>query len=245
MTDNNTDHSETPTNVLEELVGPGKKFASVEDLAKSKKEADAFIDKLKEENQEARTALADALKKAEEGATVSDLLKEFRGSTSNSGDNQDLSEEHFQELVTKIVEKREAEKTKAARREESLNPVRQKVNGDQEAVDLFIAEKAKELGMPKESLLSLAETSPKAFTSLVLGASSTPPQGSTSGLPGRKNTGALNPSTEMEINGHKTKAWYDKQRAEMGTSRFLGDIRLQNQILKDRTALGDKFYGGT
>ena len=35
---------------LQELVGEGKKFKSIEDLAKSKVEADRFIDKLKSEN---------------------------------------------------------------------------------------------------------------------------------------------------------------------------------------------------
>ena len=40
--------------ILDALVGEGKKYANLEELAKGKAEADSFIDKLKDENSDLR-----------------------------------------------------------------------------------------------------------------------------------------------------------------------------------------------
>ena len=53
----NTPTGDTNPSPLAELVGDGKKFQTVEDLAKGKQESDAFIVKLQDENAQAIAAL--------------------------------------------------------------------------------------------------------------------------------------------------------------------------------------------
>ena len=65
---------------------------------------------------------------------------------------------------------------------------------------------------------------------------------STSGLPGKLETGNLRTDTTvMEIEGHKTKAFYDEKRKEMGTRKFLDNHKLQNQMMADGLALRERF----
>lgn len=231
----------TTTSVLDELVGPGKKFATVEDLAKGKLEADTFIDKLKDENRQFVEELETMTKKVEEGSTVSELLKEFREKSSQGGDNQNLTEEALREYITKFLEGREETQTRDSNRDKGNKLVLGLVNGDEEAAKKYITDRAKELRMSEASLVELSETSPEAFARLVTDVTSTVP-GSILDIPGRQNSLHAPAGVQMEIDGYRTKAWYDKQRKEMGNLKFLKNHSLQNQMLKDAQALRERFY---
>ena len=75
--------SSTQADPLAELVGDGKKFATVNDLARGKLEADSFIEKIKAENNELRVLLKHTEGKISQAATVEDILKRV-GSGSNT-----------------------------------------------------------------------------------------------------------------------------------------------------------------
>ncbi len=230
-------------NYLKELVGPDKKFKTVEDLAKGKAEADVFIAKLQEENQEAR----DALKKAEEAGeskeSIAELIKALREgqNSDDTGDNQTLTTEELESKVKSILQGETRKATADENRRKGNELVLQKTKGDVDAAKAYVAERAKQLGMTGKELAELSERSPEAFAKLIdIDPSTT--QGGITNVDG-VNTDALSSNnTVEEVDGHKTKAYYDKLKKEMGIRAYLSDLNLQQQYLKDAMALGDERF---
>lgn len=230
-------------NPVESLVGEGKKFKTVEELARGKMEADAFIEQLKEENHMA----VEELKKLQEGTNnetkVADLIKAVKEAASqqqdSEGDNQ-LSEEALSERIREIMRGESAKQTAERNRAKGNELVLQKVGGDSEAAKLFVAERAKALGMSPSKLAELSEISPEAFAKLIdaKGTSSTSGTVSLQGSNPRAMDSHANTET---IDGRHTKAYYDRVRSEMGTVKYLQDRRLQKQYLDDAMALGERF----
>jgi len=218
---------------LEALVGEGKKFKTPQDLAKSKLEADAFIEQLKSENAEMRSQLEEAMAKVDKGATVADILKQMNQASSKEGNQSQLTSEDIQKLIDSRVEERDVMKTRRANREKALNEVRNKFMGDEAKAKEFIQTEAQRLGLSPKDLGALSETSPQAFARL-LGLQST--QRGFGGIPDTKG------SLESGATAHGTvrnKSYYDKLKADLGPKFF--EPAIQTQRMKDRLALGDKY----
>jgi len=240
MTD--TNHSDNGgTNPLTELVGPDKKYKSIEELAKSRKEADAFIEQLKEENRIAREELAALAKDSTSEATVSELIKLVKKGR-DSGETKDdkPSDDELTQKVLDIIKGDAKERQRALNREEGESLVLAKFNGDVEAANAHKTMKAKEYGMSVERLTALSEESPALFAKIVEVELRNGNQSPTT-LGSARNTQQHAGPVE-EIDGAKTKAYYDRVRKEMGPRKYLSDLSLQKQILRDRTKLGDRFY---
>ena len=45
----------------------------------------------------------------------------------------------------------------------------------------------------------------------------------------------------MEVDGHRTKAYYTKLKAELGPAKYWRDTKIQGAYHKDAMALGDRF----
>lgn len=238
-----TDHSDKTTSALEELVGEGKKFADAEALAKGKLESDNFIEQLKKEKQEALEAYDAAKKEAGKQATIADLIKEIRNETQQSPDrgNQSLSDEDFQEKVRSIVRGDLDSDRRNANRERGNELVLRKVDGNVEAAKAFVAERAKELGTTPSKLRELSEESPAAFAKVMELGTSTAPASIASLQDSGVNTQNLNSAKVEEVQGHKTKAYYDRMKKEMGVRKYLDDHKLQNKMMEDAIALGERF----
>lgn len=235
-----TDNSETTASALEELVGEGKKFADAEALAKGKKESDNFIEQLKQEKQEALDALGEATKEGDKTKTLADLVEAVQAAQKAEGDgNQPLSEEDFQEKVRTIVKGDSDTATRDSNREKGNALVLQKVNGNVEAAKLYVTERAKALGTTPAKLRELSEDSPDIFAKAMELDTSTAPTG-TAQLP-NVNTNNLDPVVTEEVEGHKTKAFYDRKKKEMGVVKYLDDHALQNAMMADAIALGERF----
>ena len=235
MTDDTLDQG----NPLETLVGPGKKFSTVEELAKGKLEADAFIEQLKSEKQQVLDELAKHDKTDKDQHTIADLIKEFRKPDSESEGQPAITDEELQEKIKAIMLGEETSRTRELNRDKGNTLVLAKVNGNAEAAKTFIAEKAKELGITPSDLTNLSETSPIAFAKVIGVDQSTSQQG-TANLKG-VNTQFESGAARLEIDGHKTKAWYDQQKSTLGVARYIGNNKLQLQYLKDAQALGERF----
>lgn len=231
---------ESEPSVLDQLVGEGKKFKTLDDLAKGKLEADAFIEKLKEENQMALEELTKLQGKEEEGTKIKELLDLVKNQNTESKDNQ-AEEVDLDAKIREILQGVSSEQTAKANRDKGNALVLDKVGGDKEAAKTFVAERAKQLGLQPKDLADLSERSPEAFAKLI--GSENKGQSSTGSLPGGANSQAMgNTSNANEtIEGHHTKAYYDRMRKEMGTRKYLADHRLQNQLMKDAMALGSRF----
>ncbi len=149
---------------LTELVGEGKKFKSVEELAKGKAYADSAIDVLKRKlddlNKElnTRVSLEQFLDKQKNPAVVTPPV------VPPVEQNAGLDDSTLEERLLKILETREAQKTTESNAQR-VQRVLVEQFGDQ--AQHLINNKAKELGMSTQALKELASKTPTAFFRLV------------------------------------------------------------------------------
>jgi hypothetical protein len=227
--------------VLEDLVGEDKKFKTLEDLARGKLEADAFIEKLKEENAMALAELEKYGSKEEENAKVSDLIKAVQESAKQDSEgNNQMTDEDLSEKIREIMKGETEAQTRAQNRDKGNKLVLEKVSGDVEAAKIFVAERARELGISPSRLAELSEVSPDAFAKLIDSESSISSRGK---VPLQdRNPQALKHSSSVEtVEGRHTKAYYDRMRKELGTVKYLQNRKLQKAYLDDAMALGERF----
>ncbi len=230
--------------VLDQLVGDGKKFANIEALAKGKADADAFIEKLANENKELRgiiTAQDSRVAKLESRLSILDRLGDRSdeggddnrdADTSNNTQKGDTPPSGLSETdALKLIERHDTEKQHKANRQ-YVDGVLAKQLGSEAAA--FVKQRGAELGLSEQALVQLATTSPKAFLSM-LGLAAE----STSQNPMYKGTGSTASSNSKAPTRNKT--YYDKLKSEMGAKKFAFDRGIQIQMHKDMLAMGDAF----
>lgn len=236
-----TDGENTEQSILDELVGEGKKFKTVEDLAKGKLESDAFIEQLEGENKTVREKLAELEGASGESATVADLIKAVRDADAKSGETSEvtnLTDEELAEKVRSIMHGESEAQTRARNREQANQSVLEKVGGDEVAAKTYLEERARQLGLTVAALGELGERSPTAFAELMN--SKLPVNApSVSSIRGQ-NTQTEARNAEV-IDGHHTKAYYDRLKKEIGPAKFWNDPKIQGAYYKDALALGDRF----
>ena len=116
-------------------------------------------------------------------------------------------------------------------------------DGKVDAGRQLVAERARQLGMSPAAMVELSESSPDAFAALLNVQGTAPDSGSVLDLGGSVNTDALGlgGGPAMEIDGFKTKAWFDAQRKEMGHVKFLNDGNIQRELSKSMNGFGERF----
>jgi hypothetical protein len=226
------------SSLIDELVGEGKKFATIEDLAKGKLEADSFIEQLQGENKLTREQLIELEGKTNKQATIAELIDVVKGSNKQETEegNQPISDDILSKKIEEILGNKTVEQTRETNYKQANQAVLDKVNGDVEAAKSYVAERAKQLGTSVEKLKALGEESPVAFRELMKLDPST-------GSPGVTSLAGVTPpqNTPLVIEGHKTKAYYDQLKKEIGPQKYWSDTKIQAQYLKDATALEDRF----
>jgi hypothetical protein len=246
--------TDTDSDILGSLVGPGKKFASVEDLAKGKLQADLFIKKTTDENAQLRQVVADLSKETDTSAALKQLVEHLMtkgtpapgdkppqsngADTSNSRDNQlGLTRDD----VVALLKQSERDKVAQANRTEA-NRKLHSMYGDK--APTVLANKARDLGLSVDNLKALAESSPKAFSAMLgLDTNEAPPSASRPGAAGR---GSVNSAAALRKDVHNNTGlrgtkYYEKLKNEMGIRKFVLDTGLQLQMHKDMELLGDEF----
>lgn len=236
-----TDQSVDKT-ALEQLVGEGKKFATVEDLALGKIKSDSHIQQLEGEAELSRKQMAEIEGSNKQSEQVAELLAAVRKHQEvkpDEGDNQ-LSAEDLRKNVIEIMQGETNAQTRASNRELANQSVLDKVDGNVEAARTYIAERAKQLGMTPDALAELGETSPEAFTKLVeIDTKQTTP--SISGISGVTTETLDGTPRDLMVDGTHTKAYYDKLKSEIGIRAYWSDPKIQGKYLKDAEKLGDRF----
>lgn len=239
MTDNvtpNPDSSESSTEgVFEQLVGPGKKFATKEDLAKGKLNSDSFVDKLTDETKQLRDLLAAQMQEIETLKAKSSILDRMNVQSAPSQEPSPdkptvagLSQDDVLKLIEVSKQKELAEKNIL----ETEQTLRKTLGADAVA---FIRQKSVELGMDVEGMYQIATRSPTAFYNM-LGIN---PNGASNGSMYVGN------STDSKNKGGtqiRNKAFYDDMAVKMGRQKFVMDRNIQLQLHKDMQALGDAFF---
>jgi len=231
---------------LQELVGEGRKFKSIEDLAKSKVEADRFIDKLKSEND----ALRKLVKDSERTTTMTNAIERLLASVTKSEDessNQPAAPSQLPvtnpeapakaisaEDVVKIVHAVEEQRRMAANEQQALGNLNKKY-GDK--ADEILTSRAAELGMDKKMLVDMARRNPKAFSRLIGEDSQTNVIGANVSPRNSAAVSGANPVNSTVRNA----AYYENLKKTMGTKKFVLDRSLQVQMHNDMTALGERW----
>lgn len=241
MTDNifkeatNPPASTQTTGSVEALVGEGKKFATVEDLAKGKAEADAYIVQLQGEARGLRSDLDQRL-------SAEDLLAEIRkerkeqlsaaaaieqGNTTPPQEPVDIAS-----LVNQTIENREVQQT-AAQNLSTVDTKMKELYGEK-AQEVMVS-KAKEAGVSVTFLQTIAEQSPKAFYN-ALGLSATK-QTTPSATTGSVDTAAFH--NQQPSGGLSTWADFEKLRTENPKLYWKPDT--QNRLMRARQEKGESF----
>lgn len=228
--------------LLNSLVGDGKKFRTVEDLAKSKVESDSFIEQLKRENAEARRALAEAENKLKDSAGLERLVDSLKNNQGKDGSGNQptppVSLEDLQKLVRAVTTEEKQKELRSANKSE-VDKALIKAKGTPEKAAEFVREQAVKLGLSPTQVRELSETSPAAFITL-FGL-----QVEQDRKPILRPGPALNSEAalrEMDSSGKRTYSWYEAKRKEMGAAKFFGDFALQRQKQQDMRAMGAAFY---
>lgn len=230
--------------VLDTLVGEGKKFDNVEALAQGKAKSDEHITTLETELAELKSKLEGSESTEEKNATIQDLIEAVKTQTKNPEGSEaaaTLSADELQDIVRSIVTGDREADTKALNRRLGNELVLKRVDGNVEAARAFVAERAAQLGMSPAALAELSETSPSAFAALIDPSESTASSGSLSQLPS-VNTDVLSQDTRaMEIDGFKTKAWFDAKKKELGHVKYLHTQSVQRELTRSMNGLGERF----
>lgn len=245
-TPNEPTSTDPSTSYLEQLVGEGKKYANVEELAKGTFHANGFIDHLKTEQGQ----LKDELDKR---MTLEDILSEKQQATDPT-----VNPEPVQQVDTPPAVPQEEpkdldlgaqirqimqEQSKADTADKNIETVLDTLMttyGDPNKARDEVARKAADLGVDRQTLMDVASKSPKAFYELTGLKASSAPQ--SVGTQGDVNTTALETQRPNHGNAPQegTYAHYQALRRENPKEYF--SSKVQNEIMKQALSKGDAFY---
>tara|TARA_R110002012_G_scaffold319825_1_gene541483 strand:+ start:12174 stop:12884 length:711 start_codon:yes stop_codon:yes gene_type:complete len=220
--------TEETTTFLDQLVGEGKKFKTVEDLAKGKAEADTLIEemKAKAEDYKEQDYAKQLLEKMESKTTVPPVQTPEPNKGPNDVTPPQVAPEDIESLVNKTLLAREHQ-SKLEANIASVNVVLDKEYGTE--AEAKVLEVASNLGMSKDNLQKLAAESPDAFLQLMGKKREASPTIPSSEV----NTSNLNPN-------QRDFAYYNKLRKE--SPKSFSSPSIQRQMMEDKAKLGDKFF---
>ncbi len=246
MTDTIFTETNTETSYLETLVGDGKKYKTIEDLAKGYANLEPHADSVKRELSELRAELEDRL-------NVKALLEETRRHAAPPLVQQESTRQDTQpardpalsdeELVARIQEVTKAEKEQELRTRNVQSVAEHLISvlGSQEKANEVVNAKAVELGVPVSWLQDMAAKSPKAFFTTV-GVDSAPKPTGTAPQ-GQVNTAALGANASNPGVKPGTYRYY-RELQTVDPKRYFTP-KVQNQMMKDAldaAARGENFY---
>jgi|15BtaG_2_1085339.scaffolds.fasta_scaffold00834_4 hypothetical protein len=220
------------TTLVDELVGEGKKFKTVEDLAKGKQESDTFITELQAKLTNAEAELQKQDYASELLATLQDKTAQLEPNpvvnSLNTNDQPALSAEDLKSLVETTLSEREQSAITSSNLK-AVEDAMTKAYGTEASVK--VKEKATELGMSVEDLQTIASKSPSLFLQTM----GQPPQQADPMVSSTVHTDNLNLSSTK-----RDSTFYRKLRKE-NPDRYRS-ATVQAQMFDDRVALGDSFY---
>lgn len=214
-----------------ELVGEGKKFKEVKDLARGKVESDRYIDILKKKNDElikelnTRTSLdtfLDQMKAQKE--TNSHVAEPVQP---NGQQTQALDDSSLEAKLNDLLARREAQRTQETNVDKVTRVLTEQYGND---AQLVINHKAQEVGMSPKELQQLASRSPQAFFKLV-GVSESAPQ---SQHPVAPRSG-VNSLAQPQSSGLRDSKYYENMKRTDPKKYF--DDKTTVAMMRDRAEL--------
>lgn len=225
-----------PSDLLSELVGEGKKFKTVEDLARGKLEADSFIQRITQENK--------ALREAMDNDTPDVVLAKINGLLSTRGSentanqqasNQSQSKEpSLEEKVLTLLNSREMEQNRK-KNVETFNQTVNRAFGDKTAD--VVATRLTELDMDPQLFNTMVEKNPQAALK-VLGLKEPAPSQST--LQGSAVNTEAYFGNDNKGGEKQNFAYFNKLRRELKEGYYTPEV--QKQVFEARKKLGEDFW---
>lgn len=234
MTDNPFETTSDDKNYLEELVGEGKKFKTIEDLAKGKYQSDDYIEVLKAEitAKEAelknKMALEDFYQKItnKPADTVTTEGQPFVNEPVEANSNQDIDKK-----ILDTLKQIESERTTKVNEQAVIDKIKE-VWGNEYSKKL--EETAKTLGLSKEYLQNVARQSPTAFFKLTdLDQNRSAPGGTA--VP----TSTVNLGRNSDGSRRDAKYYRELKRTNPSLYR---DPKTQVQMQQDAFRLGEAYF---
>lgn len=233
---------------LEALVGEGKKYATVEDLAKGALHAQNHITTLeaeaaaREQELASRAAVEELLRK---NASDQTLLtppapsEQPPAETTPPTSVPEVPKQELADLIREVMSKDQAEHNKASNLEKSVSGL-DKVTGSREKTQQLIAAKAAELKVSAAFLQNIAETSPAAFFTTMNVVPPSQPNTNVAPSSNDVNTQTLqNQANSQRASQPGTKEYYDNIRKNDPVTFK----RVQKQMYADAQKDPDKFFG--
>lgn len=218
-------------NYLEALVGEGKKFKTVDDLAKGKAESDSYIETLKQENESLKL-------KAAEGKSVAELLEALKQDKNPIMDNPldkgtqtppALKEEDIAKIALETLNKSETERRIKSNYDASVAKMREVWGND---ANKKLVEVASALSVSIDDLVEVARKSPNAFYQMTgLNADRSVPGG----------TVAPKGTVNLGTNTKKRDAAYYRDLKVQNPSLWK-DTKTQIQMHRDAQSIGEDFF---
>lgn len=211
-----------------ELVGEGKKFKDVSQLAKGKFESDQYIAMLTKKLDELKTELntrtsLDAFLDKMKTDKITGQPEPV--ATPSDQPSVALDDSILEAKLAEILSKKEQQTTQASNLEKVTSALQQQF-GDQ--AKLVLNHKAKEVGMSVQALQSLAAQSPEAFFRLVGVQNNVP-----SGVATPKNT--VNSFASEPMSVVRDSKYYEKLKRENPTKYFSNQTTVE--MIKDMQSL--------
>lgn len=248
LLDNNSD---LPTidpnkNYVEELVGEGKKFKTIEDLARGKYEADAFLKTMQMRQDELRKDYLKVQEEAESRAKLADLIDQLskRQTQSSSDFNHNandlinekpgLKPEDVESLIDARLVTRETQK----RYSDNYNLVKAKLqerfgNNYQSTV----SEQIEDLGITSEEFTEMARRSPKVLLK-TLGLDQPVQREQYQNPLQSQQRGTFKPTS------NEKRTWSYYQNLKKNDPKSYSDPKTTVQMHKDYAELGASFEDG-
>lgn len=228
-------------NPLDHLVGEGKKFKTVEDLAKGKLYSDLFVAKLEQDtksHKDRADQIEAELATLKSRATETVNMVNNEAATPPSSNNTNVTDDKLD--IDSLVDKRLASIRDTEKRQANMDMVRETL--ERNLGDKYV-EHMNKLGdeYGKEYLLKMAQENPKAFLKLANVETSTPTSGRTTADLFSPPANAINTSAKAmqgePVKGHK----YYHELRRTDPKKFNSP-----EIFKERlaaiTRLGDDYY---
>lgn len=227
MSDINVFSEQTPPNPLDALVGEGRKYKSVEDLAKAVEFKEQHINQIEAENAQYRANLQEQIELQRQRSQEAPPPPQ-------SGQGQ--SEVDLEQRIRNTLEQTDREKRVAT----NVNEVSQKlvdVYGTPEKANEVVKQKAAELGVSIQFLMDSAAQSPKAFYAQIGLNEGNRHAASINGKVNPEALANLNPS---RAGAPGTYAFYEQMRQE--NPKMYNSPRVQLQMHKEAMEKGEAFF---
>lgn len=224
---------------LEQLVGEGKKYSNVEELAKAYSNANSHIDSLKTDLQTTREFIAEELRKLAEQRQVTPPVAQIEEPRAPNPAPAAPPNGEVEDLDTRIAKALE-NKTTQERLQANANLVQDVLVerlGSVEAATNAVIQKARDLGVDGKYMKETAANSPKAFFSLLGIDPDVKPTSSSTPTPRSDvNPNMVNPSAP------KPRTYKFHEEVRKSTPKLYNSVQYQQQLMKDAMELGDEFF---